>query len=144
MKITALKTFAVASRWLFLKIETDAGISGWGEPVLEGHAETLAAKCAELSDLLVGVDPLRIEDIWQMIYRNGCYRGGPVLMSALSGDDMALGISKGNTMVRPCMNFLVDASATKSAAIAGSVVIARKTLLRAPKRFRRAVTTPVK
>ncbi len=95
MKITALKTFAVAPRWLFLKIETDAGISGWGEPVLEGHAETLAAKCAELGDFLIGNDPLRIEDIWQMIYRNGCYRGGPVLMSALSGVDMALWDIKG-------------------------------------------------
>lgn len=95
MKIIALKTYAVAPRWLFLKIETDAGISGWGEPVLEGHAATLAAKCDELGDLLIGRDPLRIEDIWQMIYRNGCYRGGPVLMSALSGVDMALWDIKG-------------------------------------------------
>src|SRR5690606_8574363 len=90
MKITALHTFLVAPRWLFLKVETDEGISGWGEPVLEGHAETLAAKVAELADFVVGQDPRRIEDIWQMLYRNGCYRGGPVLMSAISGLDMAL------------------------------------------------------
>lgn len=95
MKITALKTFLVAPRWLFLKVETDEGISGWGEPVLEGHAATLAAKIEELTDFLIGADPLRIEDIWQMIYRNGCYRGGPVLMSALSGIDMALWDIKG-------------------------------------------------
>lgn len=95
MKITALKTFVVPPRWLFLKIETDEGISGWGEPILEGHAETLAAKIGELEDFLIGRDPLLIEDTWQMIYRNGCYRGGPVLMSALSGIDMALWDIKG-------------------------------------------------
>ncbi|UWS06063.1 galactonate dehydratase (plasmid) [Phaeobacter inhibens] len=95
MKIISLKTYAVPPRWLFLKIETDEGLVGWGEPDLEGHAETLAAKCSELEDFLIGADPLCIEDIWQMIYRNGCYRGGPVLMSALSGVDMALWDIKG-------------------------------------------------
>jgi galactonate dehydratase len=95
MKITALKTYVVPPRWLFLKVETDEGLVGWGEPVLEGHAETLAAKIDELADFLVGADPLRIEDIWQMLYRNGCYRGGPVLMSAISGVDMALWDIKG-------------------------------------------------
>jgi len=101
MKITALKTFLVAPRWLFLKIETDEGLSGWGEPVLEGHAETLATKIAEISDFLIGIDPGRIEDIWQMLYRNGCYRGGPVLMSALSGIDMALWDIKGRALGVP-------------------------------------------
>lgn len=90
MKITALKTFLVPPRWLFLKIETDAGISGWGEPVLEGRAATLAALIDEVSDLLIGADPTKINDIWQMIYRNGCYRGSAVLMSAISGIDQAL------------------------------------------------------
>ena len=95
MKITALKTFLVPPRWLFLKIETDEGLIGWGEPVLEGHAETMAAKINELESFLIGTNPLNIEDIWQSIYRNGCYRGGPVLMSALSGIDMALWDIKG-------------------------------------------------
>ncbi|MGS4919252.1 MULTISPECIES: galactonate dehydratase [Mameliella] len=95
MKITKLTTYLVPPRWLFLKIETDEGLTGWGEPVLEGHAETLAAKIAELSDFLCGRDPLHIEDIWQSLYRNGCYRGGPVLMSAISGIDMALWDIKG-------------------------------------------------
>ncbi len=106
MKITALKTFVVAPRWLFLKIETDEGISGWGEPVLEGHAETLATKVAELGDFVIGLDPRRIEDIWQMIYRNGCYRGGPVLMSALSGLDMALWDIKGRALGVPVHQLL--------------------------------------
>ncbi|AUG55760.1 galactonate dehydratase [Thalassospira marina] len=101
MKITALKTFLVPPRWLFLKIETDEGICGWGEPVLEGHAETLAAKIAEYADFLIGRDPGRIEDIWQSLYRNGCYRGGPVLMSALSGIDMALWDIKGKVANMP-------------------------------------------
>jgi len=101
MKITALKTFLVPPRWLFLKVETDEGLSGWGEPVLEGHAETLATKIAELSDFLIGRDPRLIEDTWQMIYRNGCYRGGPVLMSALSGVDMALWDILGQSLGRP-------------------------------------------
>ena len=101
MKITALKTWIVPPRWLFLKIETDAGLVGWGEPVLEGHAATLAAAVHELEDMLIGRDPRRIEDIWQMIYRNGCYRGGPVLMSALSGVDMALWDIRGRDLGVP-------------------------------------------
>ena len=90
MKITALKTFLVPPRWLFLKIETDEGLSGWGEPVLEGRAETMAALIGELGDFLIGADPRKINDIWQMLYRNGCYRGSAVLMSAISGVDQAL------------------------------------------------------
>jgi galactonate dehydratase len=106
MKITALKTYVVAPRWLFLKVETDEGISGWGEPVLEGHAETLATKIAELSDFVVGRDPRRIEDIWQMLYRNGCYRGGPVLMTAISGLDTALWDIKGRALGVPIYELL--------------------------------------
>jgi galactonate dehydratase len=90
LKITALKTFLVPPRWLFLKVETDEGVVGWGEPVLEGRAETLSTLVGELSDFLIGRDPRQINDIWQMLYRNGCYRGGPVLMSAIAGIDMAL------------------------------------------------------
>lgn len=106
MKITALKTYLVAPRWLFLKVETDEGISGWGEPVLEGHAETLATKISELADFVIGLDPRRIEDIWQMLYRNGCYRGGPVLMSAISGLDMALWDIKGRALDVPVHELL--------------------------------------
>lgn len=106
MKITGLKTFIVAPRWLFLKIETSDGIDGWGEPVLEGHAETLRAKIHELEDMLIGTDPFHIEDTWQKIYRNGCYRGGPVLMSAMSGIDMALWDIKGKAFGQPIFQLL--------------------------------------
>ena len=90
MKITKLTTYPVPPRWLFLKIETDEGITGWGEPDLEGRAATVAAAVGELSDYLVGKDPRRIEDHWQVLYRGGFYRGGPVLMSAIAGIDQAL------------------------------------------------------
>ncbi|MFH5822919.1 galactonate dehydratase [Georgenia sp. AZ-5] len=90
MRITSLTTYVVPPRWLFLKVETDTGITGWGEPVLEGRAATVATAVEELADYLVGMDPLRIEDHWTVLYRGGFYRGGPVLMSALAGIDQAL------------------------------------------------------
>ncbi|GGQ10240.1 galactonate dehydratase [Streptosporangium pseudovulgare] len=90
MRITSLKTYPVAPRWLFLRIDTDEGITGWGEPVVEGRAATVAAAVEELSDYLVGADPLRIEDHWQVLTRGGFYRGGPVLSSAVAGIDQAL------------------------------------------------------
>jgi galactonate dehydratase len=90
VKITGIETFLVAPRWLFLKVSTDEGISGWGEPVVEGRAETVRAAVHEMSELLIGQDPLRIEDHWQVLRRGGFYRGGPVLSSALSGFDHAL------------------------------------------------------
>ena len=90
MKVERLETFLVPPRWLFLRIETDDGVVGWGEPVVEGRAETVRAAVHELSDLLVGADPLRIEDHWQVLAKGGFYRGGPVLSSALAGIDQAL------------------------------------------------------
>jgi galactonate dehydratase len=82
MKITSMTTYQVPPRWSFLKIETDAGITGWGEPVLEGRAASVAATVEELSDYLIGQDPSRIEDLWTVLYRGGFYRGGGVHMSA--------------------------------------------------------------
>jgi galactonate dehydratase len=90
MKISRVEAFPVPPRWVFCKVETDAGVTGWGEATLEGHAATQVAAVGELARILVGEDPLRIEYLWQSMYRCGFYRGGPVLMSALSGVDMAL------------------------------------------------------
>jgi galactonate dehydratase len=95
MKITKITTYIVPPRWLFLKIETDEGIFGWGEPVIEGRAHTVAAAVDELSDYLVGQDPLQIEKHWQAMYRGAFYRGGPILMSAIAGVDQALWDIKG-------------------------------------------------
>ncbi len=101
MKITRLTTFAVPPRWLFLRIDTDAGISGWGEPVVEGRAHTVAAAVEELSDYLIGKDPRQIEDLWNVMYRGGFYRGGPILMSAIAGIDQALWDIKGKDLNVP-------------------------------------------
>ncbi len=101
MKITRLTTFAVPPRWLFLRIDTDAGISGWGEPVLEGRAHTVAAAVEELSDYLIGKDPRHVEDHWNVMYRGGFYRGGPILMSAIAGIDQALWDIKGKHLNVP-------------------------------------------
>mgnify|MGYP002150184204 CR=1 FL=1 len=101
MKITRLTTYRVPPRWLFLKIETDAGVVGWGEPVIEGRARTVEAAVHELSDYLVGKDPARINDLWQMLYRGGFYRGGPILMSAIAGIDQALWDIKGKVLNSP-------------------------------------------
>ncbi|WP_391571321.1 galactonate dehydratase [Cohnella sp.] len=95
MKITKMETFVVPPRWLFLKIETDEGISGWGEPIIEGKARTVQAAVEELSGYLIGRNPLDIEDHWQTMYRGGFYRGGPILMSAIAGIDQALWDIKG-------------------------------------------------
>lgn len=90
MKITKLETIYVRPRWLFLKIHTDEGIVGLGEPAVEGRSQTVAAAVQEIGRYLIGKDPRRIEHHWQAIYRGGFYRGGPVLSSALSGIEQAL------------------------------------------------------
>ncbi|GAA4989034.1 galactonate dehydratase [Actinopolymorpha pittospori] len=90
MKITRLTTYLVAPRWCFLRIDTDEGITGWGEPIVEGRAHTVATAVDEMADYLVGQDPLRIEEHWQVLSKGGFYRGGPVLSSAVAGIDQAL------------------------------------------------------
>ncbi|MFE4537128.1 galactonate dehydratase [Streptomyces scopuliridis] len=106
MKITSLRTYLVAPRWCFLRIDTDEGITGWGEPVVEGRAHTVAAAVAELSDYLVGQDPMRIEDHWQVLTKGGFYRGGPVLSSAVAGIDQALWDIAGKALGVPVWQLL--------------------------------------
>ncbi|MEU4893036.1 galactonate dehydratase [Streptomyces sp. NPDC044780] len=90
MKITRVETFAVPPRWLLCRVETDDGVVGWGEPMVEGRAATVRTAVHELAELLVGRDPLRIEDHWQTMTKGSFYRGGPVLSSAVAGLDQAL------------------------------------------------------
>ncbi|MEK3793412.1 galactonate dehydratase [Paenibacillus sp. FSL R7-0204] len=106
MKINGFETFIVPPRWLFLKIETDEGISGWGEPVVEGKAHTVQTAVEELMDYLIGQDPQRIEDLWQLMYRGGFYRGGAILMSAIAGIDQALWDIKGKIYNAPVYQLL--------------------------------------
>jgi galactonate dehydratase len=113
MKIRSLELFTVAPRWLFLKITTEDGLVGWGEPVVEGRADTVRAAVEELADYLIGADASRIEDLWQVLYRGGFYRGGPVLMSAISGIDQALWDIKGKALGAPVYDLLGGACREK-------------------------------
>ena len=107
MHITDYELFEVPPRWLFLKLTTSDGAVGWGEPVVEGRARTVATAVEELLDnYLLGEDPTRIEDHWQTMYRGGFYRGGPVLMSAIAGVDQALWDLKGKQFGAPVHELL--------------------------------------
>ena len=106
IRVTRLETFLVKPRWLFLKVHTDAGITGLGEPIVEGRAKTVARAVEELSDYLIGKDPRHVVHHWQAIYRHSFYRGGPVLTSALSGVEQALWDIKGKALGVPVYELL--------------------------------------
>ncbi len=91
MKIVSLELIKVPPSWVWLKIHTDEGITGLGEPYLENHPDSVIAEVLRLEPLLIGEDPRRIEWLWNRMYEGGSgYKGGPVKMSAISGIDMAL------------------------------------------------------
>ncbi|WP_099159266.1 galactonate dehydratase [Virgibacillus ndiopensis] len=106
MKITDFKLYQIQPRWLFLKIETDEGLNGLGEPIIEGRTHSVAACVTELMDYLIGKDPRKIEDHFQVLYRGGFYRGGPILMSAISGIEQALWDIKGKFYNMPVYEML--------------------------------------
>ncbi len=106
LKITRLETFLVKPRWLFLKVHTNAGIVGLGEPITEGRALTCAEAVKEIEPYLIGKDPRRVTHHWQAIYRHAFYRGGPILTSALSGIDQALWDIKGKALGVPVYELL--------------------------------------
>jgi len=106
MKITKLETLLVKPRWVFLKMHTDEGLVGWGEPVVEGWSRTTAAAVAEMGRYLVGKDPRRTAHHWQALYRGGFYRGGPVLCSALSGIEQAMWDIAGKALGAPVHQLL--------------------------------------
>ncbi len=95
MKIKGYELFQIDPRWLFLKIITSEDIVGWGEPIIEGKASTVKSAVKEFMELLIGKNPMNIEDHWNVMYRGGFYRGGPILMSAMAGIDQALWDIKG-------------------------------------------------
>jgi galactonate dehydratase len=113
VKISSVELFKVPPRWLFLKVSTDEVISGWGEPIVEGRAETVRAAVEEMSEYLIGNDPFRIEDHFQVLYRGGFYRGGPILTSALSGIEQALWDIKGKALNVPVYELLGGAAREK-------------------------------
>ena len=106
LTIDRIETFLVPPRWVFVRIETRDGAVGWGEASLEGHGEAVVGAFEALRDRFLGHDARRIEDIWQIAYRGGFYRGGPVLMSALAGFEQALWDLKGKAAGLPAWEML--------------------------------------
>jgi len=107
MKITGYELFAVPPRWLLLELETDEGIVGWGEPIIQGRLDTVRAAVGELVEgYLLGTNPLRTEYHWRKLYQSGYFRGGPILMSALAGIDQALWDIKGRHYDAPIHELL--------------------------------------
>jgi galactonate dehydratase len=106
MKIARIETFYVPPRWLFVRVESDEGAVGWGEASLEGWAEAVDGAFEALRDRFLGHDPFRIEDVFQIGYRGGFYRGGPVLMSALAGLEQALWDLKGRALGLPAWEMM--------------------------------------
>jgi galactonate dehydratase len=106
MKIARIETFLVPPRWLFVRVESDDGAVGWGEASLEGYAEAVVGAFEPLKDRFLGADPFAIEDMFQVGYRGGFYRGGPVLMSAIAGFEQALWDLKGRAVGLPAWQML--------------------------------------
>ena len=106
MKIQKVNTYRVRPRWCFVEIITDEGLTGWGEPVLEGKAASVEACVQEMTEYLIGKDPMRIEDIWTTLYRAGFYRGGGIMMSAIAGIDQALWDIKGKYYNAPVYDLM--------------------------------------
>ncbi|MBS1920516.1 MAG: galactonate dehydratase [Bacteroidetes bacterium] len=106
MKIEKIELFKVPPRWLFLKITTDTGIIGWGEPVVEGKADSILAIVNEMEPYLLGRNANQVEDIFQVLSKGGFYRGGILLMSAISGIEQALWDIKGKALGVPVYEML--------------------------------------
>ncbi len=114
MKVISYELFKVPPRWLFLKLVTDDGYIGWGEPILEGYADVVETAVKNLLDAhVVGKNAKNIEDIWTVMYRGGFYRGGGILMSAISGIDQALWDIKGKSLGVPVYELLGGMSRNK-------------------------------
>ncbi|MEY9892481.1 galactonate dehydratase [Catenulispora sp. MAP5-51] len=114
MKITGWETFLVAPRWLFLRVDTDEGVSGWGEPIVEGRAEAVRAVVDTFFEYLIGKDPRRIEQHWQVLTKSGFYRGGPIMSSAVAGIDQALWDIAGRALGVPVYQLLGGAVREKA------------------------------
>src|SRR5688500_16361144 len=105
IKVTKLETFILRNSWVFVKVSTDAGITGWGE-MLKDDAKACAAGAMEVGDYLIGQDPSRVVHHWQAIHRGAFYRGGPIKTAISSGIDMALWDIKGKMFGVPVYNLL--------------------------------------
>jgi L-alanine-DL-glutamate epimerase-like enolase superfamily enzyme len=109
MKITCIKTFvcdAYRTNFIFVRIDTDEGVHGVGEATMS-FGENAAVGCIkDLEPGFIGQDPLAIDRLWHDNYRDSYWRGGPVLMSALSGLEMACWDIKGKVLKQPLWQLL--------------------------------------
>lgn len=105
MKITDYRLYKVKPRWLFLKLLTDEGFYGWGELISGAKTKTVEAALKEMFEKISGKDPSSIEDLWQLMYKS-FYRGGPILMTVISGIEMALWDIKGHFLNVPVYELL--------------------------------------
>lgn len=109
MKVTDIKTFVVdcfRTNWVFVKVYTNEGIDGVGEATLEYKEKSLIGAVEHIKEYLVGKNPLDIEKHWHDIYRDAYWRGGAVLMSALSAVEMALWDILGKSLNVPVYQLL--------------------------------------
>jgi len=112
LQITGLKIFGVSLTrasdrpYIFVKLETNQGIVGWGEGTLEGKAGAVMACINDFRDFLIGADPIQVEHLWQSMYVHTFYRAGPVIGSAISGIDQALWDIRGKALGMPVYKLL--------------------------------------
>jgi galactonate dehydratase len=104
--IEKVDLYKLPPRWVFIKITTRSGITGWGEPSIEGKSDTVIAAIKDLIPLLIGKDAQQIEDLFQVLTKGGFYRGGIILMSAVSGIEQALWDIKGKALGVPIYELL--------------------------------------
>ena len=105
IKVTKIETFVLKNTWVFVKISTDAGVTGWGE-MLKDDAKACAAGALDVANYLVGQDPCRVVHHWQAINRGSFYKGGPIKTAIQSGIDMALWDIKGKVYGVPVYKLL--------------------------------------
>lgn len=109
MRVTAVDTVVVNARlrnWVFVKVSTDEGLVGWGEASLEWKTQGVVGAVRDLSDIVVGEDPFRVEHLWQAMFRQQFWKGGVVTMSAISGIDQALHDVKAKALDVPLYELL--------------------------------------
>jgi galactonate dehydratase len=147
LRITGMKVFGVTlderlgrvdRPYVFVKLETNQGVFGWGEATLEGKASAAMACVNDLRDFIVGSDPMQSEHLYQLMYIGSFYRGGPVLGSAISGIDQAIWDIRGRCWECRCTNCSADPSIR-------AACVAITTLRHPPSRMRaRCATKPVR
>lgn len=106
MKIRSIEVFPVPPRWIFVRVQTDSGLVGWGESIVARRPLAVVGALEDLAEVVRGEDSRRIEDLWQRMHRGGFFRGGPILSTAVAGIEMALWDLKGKALGVPVHELL--------------------------------------